>query len=112
MASNIMAPYERRGRPGLLSRILLWALLLFVAVIYGLMAVVLPPQFMIWQLAPILLMIGLILWLLPDVGGVDYTRLQGVMIPYLALAIVWPGAQLGCRSFGFAGHQLLLGRPL
>ena len=85
-----MKPYERRREPGPVTRFLLGAMLVFVAMIYGLMAVILPPQLLSYPATPILIMVGLILWLLPDVGGIYYDRLQQLMMSYMAITIAWP----------------------
>jgi hypothetical protein len=85
-----MKPYERRREPGPLKRFLFGAALVFVAMIYGLMAVILPPQMLSYPATPILIMIALILWLLPDVGGIQYERLQILMMAYLGINIAWP----------------------
>ena len=85
-----MKPYERRREPGPVTRFLLGAMLVFVAMIYGLMAVILPPQLFSYPATPILIMIGLILWLLPDIGGIYYDRLQQLMMSYMAITIAWP----------------------
>lgn len=66
------------------------ALLVFVAMLYGLAAVILPPEMMIYPATPIFFMVGLILWLMPDLGGIQYDRMQAVMIPFLSLSIFWP----------------------
>jgi hypothetical protein len=85
-----MKPYERRRKRSRLERFLLGALLVFVATLYGLMAAILPPEFLSFPATPILIMTALILWLMPDIGGIHYDRLQNLMIPYTALAIAWP----------------------
>ena len=85
-----MKPYERRREPGPVTRFLLGAMLVFVAMIYGLMAVILPPQLLSYPATPILIMVGLILWLLPDIGGIYYDRLQQLMMSYMAINIAWP----------------------
>lgn len=85
-----MKPYERRRKRSRLERFLLGALLVFVATIYGLMAAILPPQLLSWPATPILIMTALILWLLPDIGGVYYDRLQQLMIAYMGINIAWP----------------------
>ena len=85
-----MKPYERRRDPGPLARFLIGALLVFVAMLYGFMAAILPPQMMSYPATPILIMIALILWLLPDIGGIYYDRLQQLMIAYMGINIAWP----------------------
>jgi hypothetical protein len=91
VASIILKPYESRQDPGPVRRFLMGALLVFVAMVYGALAAVLPPQLMAFPATPIFIMIGVVLWMLPDVGGVYYDKLQAVMIPYLAIGIAWPG---------------------
>ena len=90
MASTILKPYERRRDPGPVSRFLLGAALVFVAMLYGLMVAVLPPQMLSYPAVPILIMMGIILWLLPDIGGVHYDQLQRLIIPYIAISVAWP----------------------
>lgn len=90
MATVIMKPYERRRNVGPIGRVMLWALLVVVATFYGLMAAILPPQLMAYPATPIFILMALILWLVPDTGGIDYDRLQAVVLPYLALSIAWP----------------------
>lgn len=85
-----MKPYERRREPGPVTRFLLGGLLVFVAMVYGLMAVILPPQMLSYPATPILIMVGLILWLLPDIGGIYFNQLQKLMIAYVAINTAWP----------------------
>jgi hypothetical protein len=58
---------------------------------YGLMMAILPPQLMAFPATPIFVMIALILWLLPDIGGIYYRRLQQFMILFIAVNTAWPG---------------------
>jgi len=90
VATVIMKPYERRRDLGPVARLTLWALLVLVSMVYGVLAVVLPIQMMSYPAIPIFIMVAIILWIVPDTGGVDYERLRKVMIPYLALSIAWP----------------------
>lgn len=63
---------------------------MLIAVVYGAMAAVLSPQFIIYAATPILIMVAIILWMMPDTGGISTNKLQSYMLPYLFLAIAWP----------------------
>lgn len=86
-----MKPYERRKDPGIITRSALVVALVIVSMFYGLLAAVLPPQLYAYPAIPILFIIAIILWMLPDTGGVYLLRLQPIMIAYISLTIVWPG---------------------
>jgi O-Antigen ligase len=86
----ILKPYERRKDPGLFGRVLRAAGLIFVAAFYGLLCSVLPPQALIVPLFPILVMVALILWMLPDIGGIRSDTMAQLMIWFAALHVAWP----------------------
>lgn len=90
MATNILKPYERRKDLGPIRRFFAYMLLIAVAIFYGLMAAVLPISLISFPLVPILVTIPLILWMLPDIGGVEQDRLQTLMLWFIGLLIVWP----------------------
>ncbi|MBC7505274.1 MAG: hypothetical protein H7267_06065 [Sandarakinorhabdus sp.] len=90
MASIILKPYERRKDLGPVRRFLVVMLLIGIAVFYGLMTAILPVSMLSIPLVPILAMIALILWMLPDVGGVQQDRMQTLMLAYIGFGIVWP----------------------
>jgi hypothetical protein len=69
-ATLILKPYEQRRPPGPFRRFLTVAVLVFLAAFYRLMYSILPMQLFVVPLVPILFMIALILWMMPDVGGV------------------------------------------
>ena len=87
---HILKPYERRGEPGLLQRILLGLGLVLLAAFYGLMCLVLPLQMLVVPAVPILLGIGMIFWLLPDVGGVKEQWIGSALLAYLGFNALWP----------------------
>ena len=89
-ASTILKPYERRKDLGPVRRFFAFALLFGVAVFYGLMAAVLPMQLVSFPLVPILFLIVIILWMLPDVGGVRQDQMQTLMLAYIGFGVVWP----------------------
>ncbi|WP_439532514.1 O-antigen ligase family protein [Polymorphobacter sp.] len=86
-----MRPYAPRKRMWVGWRVLLAMLLLFVAAFYGLMTAVLPVQLLVIPLVPILLVLGLCLWLLPDVGGLYDERFETYMWWFIGFNMVWPG---------------------
>ncbi len=86
----ILQPYERRKPPGPFRRLLAGMGLVFLAAFYGLMCTVLPMQLIIVPLVPIVVMVALTLWMLPDIGGVHYDSIAKGMIWYIGLATLWP----------------------
>ena len=72
-------------------RLVLAVMLLFVAAFYGLLTAILPLQLLVVPIVPIVLVAGLCLWLLPDVGGLYDERFEVCMWWFLGLFMVWPG---------------------
>jgi hypothetical protein len=64
--------------------------LVFLAAFYGLMCTILPMQMIIVPMVPILVMIVLSLWLLPDTGGVQYAPIAKGMILFIGFNAMWP----------------------
>lgn len=64
--------------------------LILLAAFYGLMSSVLPMQLLIVPTLPILLGVVMILWLLPDVGGVHEAWMRASMQWYVLLNVMWP----------------------
>ena len=85
-----MKPYESRKEVGPFRRFLLDMLLVGVAVFYGLMSAVLPIAMLSFPMTPILILIVLILWMLPDLGGIEQGRMHKLMLAFIGLSIVWP----------------------
>jgi hypothetical protein len=90
-AGVILKPYERRQSPGPVMRAVLGSGLVLFAAFYGLLCTILPVQLMIIPGLPILILIGMSLWLLPDIGGLPIERVHTLLIWFLALNILWPG---------------------
>ena len=86
----IMTPYTQRRRAGLLTRVVLAAALIGVAVFYGLMVAVLPPQLLIIPTIPILIMAALILWMLPDTNHVYDRSMDWLVCLYVGANVLWP----------------------
>lgn len=61
-----------------------------LAAFYGLMCSVLPMRFLVIPAIPILLGIAMILWALPDIGGLQERWMRSAMLWYLTLNILWP----------------------
>jgi O-antigen ligase len=89
-AAAILKPYERRREPGVAKRAMLFGGLILVAAMYGLLCSILPFRFVVIPAVPIMVLVGLILWMLPDVGGMPYARLRTLMLWYLGVNILWP----------------------
>jgi hypothetical protein len=90
VAATILKPYEARKELGPIRRFFVYALLVFIAMIYGLFSAVLPPQLLTMTILPILIFAAIIFWLLPDVGGIAYDGLQRAMFCFVAFSIAWP----------------------
>ncbi len=86
----ILHPYERRESPGRATRIVLGIFLAGVAAFYGLMVTILPPSALFVPATPLLLLTGLVLWMLPDLGGIQHEKLRRLMLLFLALSFAWP----------------------
>jgi hypothetical protein len=90
VTTAILKPYTRRRDPGPVQRAVLGAGLVGLAAFYGLLLSVLPLQLLVLPLVPILLGVALILWLLPDVGGVHEAWMRTSMQWYVLLNVLWP----------------------
>ena len=90
MTPTILKPYESRRNIGLFGRAMFVSVLIAAAVLYGLMAVILPIKMLGIMVAPLLVAMGFILWMLPDTGGVQIARIQSLLVIYLGLSIAWP----------------------
>ena len=90
VASTILKPYETRKRPGLFSRAVFVSMLVFAAIVYGLMAVILPIQMLPMMMTPFFIVIAIILWMLPDVGGVQINRIQSLLVAFIGYSVAWP----------------------
>ena len=66
------------------------AALVLLATFYGLMCAVLPLQLLTFPMVPILLMVALTLWMLPDIGGVYDTTMENLMVWFVGFNILWP----------------------
>ena len=90
MTAMILKPYVTRKRPGPFKRVMFVSLLVFTSIIYGLMAVILPIQLLAMMLTPLLILAAIVLWMLPDIGGVQMRRMQSLLLGFLGLSIAWP----------------------
>jgi hypothetical protein len=69
---------------------MLFAGLIIVAIIYGLMCAILPLRFLVIPLVPVLVMVGMILWLMPDLGSARLDYGQKLFLWFIGLNIMWP----------------------
>ena len=88
--TGIMQPYERRPAPGRFKQFLFYSALIGVAAFYGLMCSVLPFAALVIPLVPLLILSALVLWLLPSVDTVDYSRLATFLFWFAACNAMWP----------------------
>jgi hypothetical protein len=86
----VLKPYVRRREIGWFGRFLIFATIVFVAAFYGLMVSILPMQLIAIPAVPLLLLIALLLWMLPDLGAVDVGRMATLMLWFVGLNIMWP----------------------
>ncbi len=75
---------------GPLTRTVLFVALLGVATFYGLMIAILPPQLLVVPTVPILIMVGLILWMLPDTDRLYDNQMDTLMCVYAGANVLWP----------------------
>ena len=86
----VLKPYERRREAGPFVRFMRIAAVVGLAAFYGLLCSVLPMQLLVIPLVPILVLVGLILWMMPDIGGLPLERMQTLMLWFIGLGVVWP----------------------
>jgi hypothetical protein len=86
----VLKPYDNRRGLGWFARLSFGIALLLLATFYGLLCAILPPQLLIVPLAPILVMILLILWMLPDSGGLWNVSAASYFAGFLVLNALWP----------------------
>ncbi len=86
----VLKPYDKRRGLGWFSKLSVGAGLFLLAAFYGLLCSVLPPQLLVIPLVPVLVMVLLILWLLPDVGGLWNETAAGYLVVFVGLNALWP----------------------
>lgn len=90
-ATLILKPYERRRDAGPVTRTFVGIALVLLGAFYGLMCSILPMQLLVVPAVPVLLLSGMILWLLPDIGGVRDVIIAKGLVWYVGLNALWPG---------------------
>ncbi|GGE11851.1 hypothetical protein GCM10011529_17680 [Polymorphobacter glacialis] len=88
--TSVLKPYHRGRKPSALQRFVLGAALIALAAFYGLMSSVLPMRVLAIPAAPILLLFGVILWMLPDIGGTKAELLGKALIWFTGFSVLWP----------------------
>ena len=84
-----MTPY-RRGRAGRRVRPFASLLLLGWCGLTGAAVAMLPPQVYVMLALPVFVGIGVILWLLPDVGGVAEPAMATLFVSFIVANCLWP----------------------
>ncbi len=88
--SLVLQPYVSRRELGLFTRIFIGACLVFLAAFYGLLCSVLPMQLLTIPAMPIIFMTLLILWMLPDIGGLSDELVGKALVLFVGLNALWP----------------------
>ncbi len=86
----VLKPYEKHRRLGWFSRLTLGTSLVGLAAFYGLLCAILPMQLLVVPLFPVLLILLLILWMLPDIGGVRDVSVASWLVLFLIMNALWP----------------------
>ena len=58
--------------------------------IYGLISVIMPIQLLTIMLTPFFVCVAIILWMLPNIGGVQANRIQSLLVAFVGFSIAWP----------------------
>lgn len=86
----VLKPYVRRRETSRFGRFMLFVAIMFLAAFYGLMCSVLPMRMLAIPTVPVLVMIAIVLWMMPDIGAVRVERIQSLLLWFIGLNIVWP----------------------
>lgn len=89
---TILEPYTRRvdDTRHRVSRVLLYAALITFAMVMGFTVALLPIDFLIVPLIPIILLFALALWMAPDIDPELDGAVRKLFLTFLAIAMVWP----------------------
>jgi hypothetical protein len=88
----VLSPYVRQRTPlaRTTRRGLLVALLIFIGMIYGVALVILPPYFLLFLAAPLVLLALIVIWALPDQADPPTGPMVKLLFGFLVVAVVWP----------------------
>jgi hypothetical protein len=91
-ADNVLAPYIRplRRVPRIILTLAAYAALILFAMIYGYFISILPPELLFIPGTPLLILLILILWSLPDLGREPRTVSITLLSAFLAFNYIWP----------------------
>lgn len=87
-----LPPYHSALSPSgkLLRNTIFYSLAVFFGIFYGFWVSLLPPAWAIILIIPILIMMGLVLWALPDARTAPLRALQFFFVSYLVVTFLWP----------------------
>lgn len=88
--SLVLKPYVSRRELGWFTRLVIGCCLVFLAAFYGLMCSILPLQLVAIPALPIIAMALMILWLLPDIGGLQDRIVGSALVAFVGFNAVWP----------------------
>lgn len=89
--SIVIKPYLERHSLPLVWRVVLSIGLVMLATLYGLFTAVMPLSLLMIPAVPILALLGICLWLMPDIGGYYSETYEKLLTWSLVLHILWPG---------------------
>ncbi|WP_448582162.1 O-antigen ligase family protein [Thermaurantiacus sp.] len=89
---RILEPYTRRVNdiPHKLRKMLAVSAVLLLAVIIGFLVAVLPVQFIVIPILPLVVFLLLVLWMAPDIDPALDRPVRVLFVAYCALALTWP----------------------
>lgn len=93
MAERAVAPlpqYRRAETPTPVSRAVSFAGKIALAAGYGVLVVLLPPQRLFLLAIPIVVMLLLTLWMLPDRKQYSFRTITALFVPLVVTQIIWP----------------------
>ncbi len=91
-ADPVLPPFRQARSPFRNARIkfIAFALFIFIGFFYGFWGSILPSSFVIYLAIPIVLLLGLILWAMPDARHHNFVAIGWAYIAYSLVMYVWP----------------------
>lgn len=86
----ILKPYMQRIETSCFARLMLFVGIVLLAAVYGMMCAILPVQLLAIPAVPVMLLIAIVLWMMPDLGAVRVDWMHSLMLWFIGLNIVWP----------------------
>ena len=90
MSAAVLRPFREGGERRRWSRPLLLLVIFLYAALTGAAVAILPPQLQVMLGIPLVIAVGFILWLLPDIDRMPVALLTTLFVSYLAANAMWP----------------------